>query len=218
MATFYVDIGNVVVNLGYLGVFALIFFESAGIPLPGETALISAAIYAGTTHKLEIEFVLLAATAAAIFGDNLGFWVGRRFGFDLLHRYGSYVRLTAPRLKIGQMLFQKHGAKVVFFGRFTAILRTYAAMLAGANRFSPAQFFLWNATGGVAWALIFGLAGYFFGHSIRYFTGPVSIGISVAFVVGAIPMYFIFRKHEERLVAEAERTFSGDEISDVSLR
>jgi membrane protein DedA with SNARE-associated domain len=116
------------------------------------------------------------------------------------------------------MLFRKHGAKVVFFGRFTAILRTYAAMLAGANRFSPAQFFLWNATGGIAWALIFGLAGYFFGHSIQYLTGPISIALSVAVVVGAVLMYFLFRKHEKRLVAGAERTFSGKEVSDISLR
>jgi membrane protein DedA with SNARE-associated domain len=201
---------NLIGNFGYLGIFVLIFLESAGVPLPGETALVGAAVYAGTTHQLDIGFVILAAATAAIFGDNLGFWFGRRFGFSFLHRYGPYVRLTEPRLKVGQMLFQKHGGKVVFFGRFTALLRTYAAMLAGANRFHAGRFFVWNASGGITWAVVFGLGGYFFGWSIEYLAGPLSIGLFVAAIVGGVALYLLFKKHEARLVIEAERVLGAD--------
>jgi membrane protein DedA with SNARE-associated domain len=206
----HIDMGGLIARFGYLAVFALIFFECAGVPLPGEMALISAAIFAGTTSHLHIEYVILAAASAAILGDNLGFWFGRRFGFDFLHRYGPYIHLTAPRLKIGQMLFQRHGGKVVFLGRFTALLRTWAAILAGANQFSPRRFFVWNASGGVSWAMIYGLGGYFFGQSVTLFAGPVSIGLFIAVVVGTVAIYILFKRHEQRLIAQAHRSLNGE--------
>jgi len=204
------NIGELIARYGYLAVFVLIFFECAGVPLPGEMALISAAIFAGTTSHLRIEYVILAAASAAILGDNLGFWFGRRYGFDFLHRFGPYVHLTEPRLKIGQMLFQRHGGKVVFLGRFTALLRTWAALLAGANRFSPRRFFVWNATGGVTWAVIYGLGGYFFGQSVTLIAGPVSIALFVAVVVAAIVIYILFKRHEHRLIAQAHASLSAE--------
>ena len=206
----HIDLGGLIARFGYLAVFALIFFECAGVPLPGEMALISAAIFAGTTSHLHIEYVILAAASAAILGDNLGFWFGRRFGFDFLHRYGPYIHLTAPRLKIGQMLFQRHGGKVVFLGRFTALLRTWAAILAGANQLSPRRFFVWNASGGVSWAMIYGLGGYFFGQSVTLFAGPVSIALFIAVVVGTVAIYILFKRHEQRLIAQAHRSLSGE--------
>jgi membrane protein DedA with SNARE-associated domain len=202
------DIGELIARFGYLGLFTLIFFECSGVPLPGELALVSAAIFAGTSSHLQIEFVIGAAAIAAILGDNLGFWFGRRYGFDFLHRYGPYVQLTAPRLKIGQMLFNRHGGKVVFLGRFTALLRAYAAMLAGANQFPARRFFLWNATGGVTWATVYGLGGFYFGQSITYFAGPVSIGLSVAVVIGFVVILLLFKKHEQRWIAEADQAVS----------
>ncbi len=205
------SLDSLIVNFGYLGIFLLIFFESAGLPLPGETALVSAAIFAGTTHQLDIAWVILAAALAAILGDNLGFWFGRRFGFAFLHRYGSYVCLTEPRLKIGQLLFQRHGGKVVFFARFTALLRTYAALLAGANQLHPGRFFVWNAIGGITWAAVFGLGGYFFGWSIKYLAWPLSLGLLVAAVIGGVALYLLFKKQEARLIVEAEQ------ISDVDV-
>ena len=205
-----INVGDLIARFGYLGVFALIFFESAGVPLPGEMASISAAIYAGTTPHMHIELGILAAASGAILGDNLGCWFGRRYGFGFLHRFGPYIHLTEPRLKIGQMLFQRHGGKVVFLGRFTALLRTWAAILAGANRFSPRRFFVWNASGGVSWAMVYGLGGYFFGQSITLFAGPVSIGLSVAVVIGAAAIYFLFKKHEQRLIAEANRSLGAE--------
>jgi membrane protein DedA with SNARE-associated domain len=200
-----IDVGDLISRFGYLGVFALIFFECAGVPLPGELALVSAAIIAGASDHLRIDYVVGAAAGAAILGDNLGFWVGRRFGTKFLTRYGPYIRLTGHRIKIGHILFDRHGGKVVFFGRFTALLRTYAALLAGANRLPPRRFFLWNASGGLTWAATYGFGAYYFGQSVLYFAREASIGLSVAVVIGIGVLIILFRKHEQQWLAEAER-------------
>jgi membrane protein YqaA with SNARE-associated domain len=118
----------------YLVVFLLVMIESIGIPVPGETALIGAALYAGSTHKLEIWWVIAVAAAGAIIGDNIGFAIGRYGGAKVLLRHGHRIRLHEGRLKIGIWLFRRHGGKVVFWGRFVSVLRTYAAFLAGTNR------------------------------------------------------------------------------------
>src|SRR5271166_3135902 len=110
----------------YFAILAIVGMESAGIPMPGETALVAAAILAGE-GKLHLYGVIGAAAAGAILGDNGGYWVGREFGFPIAYRYGRYVNLDEKRLKLGQYLFLKHGGKIVFFGRFVAILRAFAA-------------------------------------------------------------------------------------------
>ena len=125
---------------GYLVVLLFVAIESTGIPFPGETMLLVAAIAAGTTHQLSIAWVIVAAALGAILGDNLGFWVGHEGGYRLLRRYGRYIRLDERRLKLGQYLFLKHGGKVVFFGRFVAVLRAWAAFLAGTNRMACRDF------------------------------------------------------------------------------
>jgi membrane protein DedA with SNARE-associated domain len=128
------DLTHLLMTFGYLAVLVLVGLESTGIPLPGETMLLTAAIYAGTTHRLRIALVIAAAAIGAILGDNLGWWIRREGGYRLLRRYGRYVRLDTRRLKLGQYLFQRYGGQVVFFGRFVAVLRTFAAFLAGANQ------------------------------------------------------------------------------------
>src|SRR5437762_489883 len=160
---------------GYWAVFVFIAIESTGIPFPGETMLLVAAIYAGTTQHLSIFLVIVAAAGGAILGDNLGFLLGREGGYRLLHRYGRYIRLDQRKVKLGQYLFMKHGGKVVFFGRFVAVLRAWAAFLAGTNRMRWSGFLLFNALGGIAWATLFGLGGYYLGDSIHRLTGPGAI-------------------------------------------
>ena len=113
-----------------------------------------------------------AAAAGAIIGDNCGYWVGREFGFPLVYRYGRYVRLDERRLKLGQYLFLKHGGKIVFFGRFVAVLRAFAAFLAGVNRFNWEEFFLYNAAGGIVWASIFGFGGFWLGRAFEHYARP----------------------------------------------
>ncbi len=196
-------------SYGYIAVLLFVAIESTGIPFPGETMLIIAAIYAGTTHHLSIPFIIASAATGAILGDNLGFWIGREGGYRLLRRYGRYIRLDERKLKLGQYLFQKHGDKVVFFGRFVAVLRAWAAFLAGTNRMPWANFLLFNALGGIVWATIFGLGGYYLGDRVHQLTGPVGI---VALVLAAIILvaFFIFlRRNEKRLEDEAERALPG---------
>jgi membrane protein DedA with SNARE-associated domain len=129
---------------GYLAVFAFVGIESLGVPIPGETMLLTAAIYAGTTGNLSIALVIAAAVAGAIIGDNIGFGIGYLGGYRLLVRYGKYLRLDQARLKVGRYVFYRHGGKVVFFGRFVSVLRTYAAFLAGTNRMPWGRFSVFN--------------------------------------------------------------------------
>jgi membrane protein DedA with SNARE-associated domain len=103
--------------------------------------LLVAAIDAGTTHQLSIVLVILAATCGAILGDNLGFWIGREGGYRLLRRYGRYIGFNERRVKLGLYLFRTQGGKIVFFGRFVAVLRAWAAFLAGVNRMQWSRFF-----------------------------------------------------------------------------
>jgi len=202
-------IANVLSSLGYWAVFIFVGIESTGIPFPGETMLIAAAIVAGTTHHLQILFVIIAAASGAIVGDNIGFFAGYKGGFHLIRRYGKYIRVDERRLKLGQYLFRKHGGKVVFFGRFLAILRALAAFLAGTNRMEWKRFLVFNAAGGITWATIFGLGGYLLGDNVHRLEGPVgyvTAGIVVVFTVG---LYIFLQRNEKRLADEAERMMPG---------
>jgi membrane protein DedA with SNARE-associated domain len=193
---------------GYLAVFLLVGAESLGIPLPGETMLITAAIYAGTTHRLSIVLVILAAASGAIIGDNIGYAIGRLGGYPLLRRFGRYIRLDERRLSLGQYLFQLHGAKVVFFGRFVAILRTYAAFLAGVNLMPWRRFLVFNALGGIVWSTLYGLGGYLLGRQLVRLSGPIDIALVVVGGLAVIAFLGFVRRNEQRLIAEAERAMS----------
>ena len=197
-----------VAEYGYFAVFVLVALESAGVPMPGETALVSAAVLAGR-GDLHIGLVIACAAAAAILGDNAGYWVGREFGFPLVYKYGRYVRIDEGRLKVAQYLFQRHGGKIVFFGRFVAILRAFAAFLAGVNHLPWPRFLLFNALGGIVWATIFGLGGYFLGHAFEHYARPVGIAALIAAVVGAVAASRFIAHHENLLRAEAEAALPG---------
>jgi membrane protein DedA with SNARE-associated domain len=194
---------------GYWAVFLIVAIESTGIPLPGETMLLLAAIYAGTTHHLLIALVIVAAASGAIGGDNLGFWIGRQAGARLLRRYGHYLGLKERRLKLGQYLFKQYGAKVVFFGRFVSVLRAWAAFLAGTNRMPWHRFLLFNALGGILWATLYGMGGYLLGNAIERVSGTIgTIGVVLGLLM--LVAFFLFvRRYEQRLEDEAER--EGDE-------
>jgi len=195
---------ELILHYGYLALFLIVMVESAGIPLPGETALVTASIYAGTTHELSIALVIMAAAMGAIIGDNLGYWVGRKFGLPLL------VRLFQEKsLKLGQYLFLRYGGAIVFFGRFVAVLRAFAAVLAGANRYPWTKFFFFNAIGGIAWASLFGLAAYVFGQEAHRVARPVGIVALIIAVVAISVASIFFKRHQERLIAEAETSLPG---------
>ncbi len=203
------DLIYLLTTYGYLAVLVFVGIESIGIPFPGETMLVTAAIYAGTTHRLHIALVIAAAAIGAILGDNIGYWIGRVGGYRLLRRYGRYIRLDEPKLKLGQYLFNKHGGKVVFFGRFISVLRTFAAFLAGVNRMEWGRFLVFNASGGMVWATLFGVGAYALGNEVRRLSRPVDIGLAVVGAVVVIAVIVFLRRNEARLEAESERAMPG---------
>lgn len=194
-------------SYGYGAVAAAVGLESAGVPFPGEATLIATAIYAGHSHNLNIFVVVAVAAAAAIMGDNIGYWIGREVGYRLLHRYGRYVLLTEPRLKLGRYLFARHGGKVVFFARFITVLRTFAALLAGANQMSWPRFLAFNAAGAVAWASVYGAAAYMLGDAITRIEGPLGLGLLAAAVAVIAVGIFLLHRHGRQLEASAEAAY-----------
>lgn len=200
---------SLVQTYGYGVVGALIALESMGLPVPGETVLIGTAILAGTTHNLNIFVLVGIAAIGAIVGDNLGFWIGREAGFPLLIRYGSYFRITEGKVKLGQYLFLHHGGKVVFFGRFIAILRALAAFLAGVNGMSWRRFLVFNAGGGVTWAAVYGFGGWYFGNETSKFAGPAAIALGLIALAVLAVGFFYLRHHTARFEHEAEAALPG---------
>jgi len=200
---------NLVAQYGYLAVLVIVGLESTGVPLPGETTLVAAALYAGATHNLNIVGVVIAAAVGAILGDNLGYLIGHWGGYRLLIRYGRYIRLSEKRIKIARYLFLRYGGEVVFFGRFTAILRAYAAFLAGTTRMPWRRFLFFNAAGGIAWATIYGGGAYLLGRQIERLSGPFEIVFAAAAVIAVVVGALIIRRQEERLAVAAEKAFPG---------
>lgn len=203
------QLSHLLMTYGYWAVLLFVAIESTGIPFPGETMLLFAAIYAGTTHQLSIALIIAAAAGGAILGDNLGYWVGHEGGYRLLRRYGHYIHLDERRLKLGQYLFIKHGSKVVFFGRFVAVLRAWAAFLAGTNRMRWVNFLLFNALGGIVWATLYGVGGYLLGENIHRLVGPLGIIFVVLAVIVIIGFLSFVRRNERRLEDEAEQALPG---------
>ncbi len=201
------EIGNLVATHGYWVVGAVVALESMGVPAPGETALVTAAIFAGTTHRLSIPLVIAAAAAGAIAGDNAGYWIGRRIGYALVVRYGRFVRIDDARIRLGRFIFDRYGGGVVFFGRFVAVLRALAALFAGINRLSWWRFLAYNATGGIVWAAAFGLGGYFLGERLERLRGSMAIAGGAAAVVACAVGIWWMRRHEAELQSRADRAY-----------
>jgi membrane protein DedA with SNARE-associated domain len=203
------NVDHLVSSLGYWAVFLLVAAESLGVPLPGETALIVAGAYAGQTHHLNPWIIFAVASAAAITGDNIGFWIGGKGGYRLAKRYGKKVRLDELRLKVGRYVFDRHGTKVVFFGRFVSILRTYAAFLAGTSRMRWRRFLPANAAGGIVWAGIYTFAAYKAGTTLRHLSGKIDLVLGIGAVVGIVAVLFIVRHSTEKLADKAELAYPG---------
>src|SRR5215471_7824287 len=199
---------QLIATYGLIVVGVIVGLESMGLSLPGESVLVAAALYT-SQHEHHIAGVVAAAAMGAIVGDNIGYWIGREFGYRLLLRYGAANGLSASKIKLGQYLFLRHGGKVVFFGRFVAVLRVLAAFLAGVNRMEWHRFLFANAAGAILWAGAVGFAAYAFGRAILEVTRPVGIGliaVSVALIIAAI---WVVRSHEAEFEARAEAALPG---------
>jgi membrane protein DedA with SNARE-associated domain len=211
------NVAHLVHVYGLLVVGGFIGLESVGFPLPGETALIVGSVIAGRTHELNIVAVILAATGASLIGRMIGYVIGAQFGYWLLLRYGSYLRVTEARIKLGRYLFLKHGAAIIIVAQFIPVLRAVAGILAGANRMPWRRFLLASAIGAGLWATAFGIGGYTFGKQFAklaeswwLFSGPsgwVVFGIAALIIVVAFGSFV--GRHEAELTAKAERALPG---------
>jgi len=185
---------------GYGLLFLVVALESLGVPVPGETALIAAAALAARGH-MEIALVVVVAAVAAILGDASGYWIGRKGGLAFVRRYGRLVRMDDAKVAHVRRFFERHGAKTVFFGRFIALLRTWAALFAGMGEMPYGQFTLYNASGGIVWAAAFGTIGYLFGRNLdrlQSLVGDASWLLAVAVVVVAAVLWYWRRRREAK--------------------
>lgn len=199
---------------GYWLVLVAVALESLGVPFPGETALLAAAVYAGTTGRLNIVGVIVAAAVGAILGDNIGYSIGRIGGYPLVRTLTRLLRIEGKSLHYTERFFARHGNKTVFLGRFFSLLRTYVALFAGINRMPWRSFLFWNATGGIVWAIVYGLLGYILGRNLPLL-GTVlrvmGIGGIVALVVFGVIVVAVWVLRRRRLEARLDAPMPPDE-------
>jgi membrane protein DedA with SNARE-associated domain len=192
-------------HYGYGVIFLGVMLESMGVPLPGESLMIAAAIYAASTHRLNIYVLVSLAASGAICGDQIGYLIGRWIGYRVLARWGHTVGLTQERLDLGRYLFRKYGGAVVFFGRFITFMRTFAAVLAGANRMPWRRFLLWNSLGGIGWTSLYGFGAYGLGDAAKRVSGPLGWGLAAVGGVVLLGLVVVVKRNESRLIADARR-------------
>jgi membrane protein DedA with SNARE-associated domain len=210
MAIFsHADLQPLITNYGYWGIGLIVGLESMGIPLPGETILVLAAVYAAYSGDMSIYLIVAAATIGSIIGDNLGYGIGKRYGYPLLLKHGRKINMTEDRIKLGQYLFMNYGAKIVFLGRFIALLRILAAFLAGVNKMPWWSFMFANATGAILWASVFGFGGYAFGDLVF----KVHKTWAPLLVAGAVIAFFgigyLLHRNEKRWIILAKKALPG---------
>ena len=194
---------DVAENVGLPIVFLLIAIETMGIPVPGETALVTAGIVA-SRGRLSIEAVIAVAAAAAIVGDNVGFAIGRKLGRRLLTAPGPFLHHRRRVIAVGEPFFDRHGPKAVFLGRWVTGLRITAAWMAGVTRMSWPTFLFWNALGGIAWATSIALLAYFAGHTAEKLIHIAGLGGAVLVVATGLALWFVLRARRRRAEALVE--------------
>ncbi|MGI8824143.1 MAG: DedA family protein [Chloroflexota bacterium] len=204
---------------GYLAVFVFVAVESTGIPFPGETMLVTAGVYAGAGN-LQIPLVIGFGAAGAIIGDNIGYVIGHTAGRQVVLRYGKYVRLDEAKLRLAEAFFQRHGDKTVFLGRFVAVLRAWAAFLAGVNRMPWPKFLFFNATGGICWAVLFGMLAFELGKNLQLLhkvETAVGIGGVVVAALAVVVLYVLHVRRKRARKARDEETTASQERDTASI-
>jgi membrane-associated protein len=180
-------------HVGYPVLFLLIMAEAGGLPVPGETALITAGVLAGD-GRLEIELVIVLAAIAAIIGDNIGYGVARHGGRRLLERPGFLEHHRRRVITTFEPFFERHGAKAVFLGRWILGLRVWASWMAGITRMEWRSFVFWNAAGGISWAVTVGVAAYVIGdRADSIFRTIAGVALAVALLSGVA--FFTARRY-----------------------
>jgi membrane protein DedA with SNARE-associated domain len=192
---------DLLLNHGLVLLFLLVAVESAGVPLPGETALITAGVLAAQGHYSIVTVIVVAATGAIV-GDNVGYWLGRKGGRALLRRTPIVRNHFERALPPAERFFARHGAKTVFIARFVALLRVTSAWIAGISHMPWWKFLFWNATGGIVWAAVFGVLSYQFGlaaaDAVSHYGLIGGIVVAVFVVLAAVALKLFGKRFSER--------------------
>jgi membrane protein DedA with SNARE-associated domain len=192
-----VEVGHLIKEYGYVIVALLVAAENLGLPLPGESALITAAAFAAHGH-LWLPGVIIASTAGTIVGGSGGYWIGRAGGLRLVHRIGKFIRVGDADIQKGHEFFEKHGAKTVFLARFVAILRIVVGLLAGVSEMPFLRFTLYNALGGACWSVAIGLLAYTFGANLPRLHRLLGTGGLITAAVVLLAILVAFRLSRRR--------------------
>jgi membrane protein DedA with SNARE-associated domain len=190
---------------GYAAIFAIIALENIGLLVPGETILITAAIFAATTHELNIIAIVVTSAAAAFGGSIAGCAIGRYGERHLLHRYGRYLHIDERDLRLGRYLFHRYGGRVVFVARFVAFLRALAGLLAGVNRMEWRRFLIFSGLGAIAWSATFGFGAYALGRKVEELSTRAGVLITIVVIALAIAGFRFLHHNRVRLQREADR-------------
>jgi membrane protein DedA with SNARE-associated domain len=196
-------------HYGYWGVALVVGAESLGVPVPGEAALIAAAAYAGEKYKLNPWVIFVVAAVAAVAGNGAGYLIGRLGGFRLALRYGRKVRLDERKLKVGRYVFDTQGTKVVFFGRFVSVLRTYVAFLAGTVEMRWDIFTATSAVAASAWSGLYTALAYNSSSFLNRVSTSFDVAVGLLAAAAVIGGYFFLRSHYRRLEERAEAAYPG---------
>ena len=137
-------------HYGYWALFGVILLENFGLPVPGESLLITSALLA-SQGEMHLVPLLLIAWAAAVTGDNIGYAIGRFGGRKLVFRYGSYVLISEQRLQKAEGFFRRYGGAVVVGARFLTVLRQLNGIVAGTVKMNWRRFVIYNILGAALW-------------------------------------------------------------------
>jgi membrane protein DedA with SNARE-associated domain len=204
---------------GYLAVGALIMLEDFGIPVPGETVLIAAAVYAGA-GQLNIFAVIAIAIVAAVVGDSIGYAIGRFGGRRLVLRYGKYVFINPERLDKAERFFQRHGGKIITIARFIEGLRQANGIIAGITQMRWIRFFAFNLLGAVLWVCTWAGLGYLAGSHITQIWNTIERYQPIVYtVLGIMVLAFLtwqllrYRRAKREKAAKAAASASSAAVS-----
>lgn len=200
---------HLISTYGYWAVFVFVAAESLGVPIPGETVLIVAGAYAGQTHRLSPWAIFAVAMAAAIVGNMAGYLIGFKGGFALASRYGSKIRLDERKLKVGRYVLDRQGGKVVFFGRFISVLRTYIAFLAGTVRMEWRRFAVATVAGAVVWAAVYTALAYQAAKALKRLSGVVDLAVAGVAIIVVVVVVLMTRRQLKVLGDKAEAAYPG---------
>jgi len=190
-------------HFGYLAVVGLVLIEDFGVPVPGETILILAAVYAGT-GRLNVVLVALLGFCAALLGDNIGFAIGHFGGRPLVERYGRYIFLTSERIARATGFFERHGGWIIIFARFIEGLRQANGIIAGVSGIRWARFLVFNAIGAALWVGVWVAAGYFSGsHVTTIYHDATGYSTYLAIALGVLLVAYVARHARRRRHAQA---------------